>query len=121
VAGENIYFYADNIQIWIDPLGLQCEYVKKFLIANPKFKKFIGKNKMEIHHRMPQVLYKNDILKGDPHRLSNLYAVPKELHRKFITPQWNKFLKTNPKPAEIMKFAIEMDKKIAQFINVIGR
>ncbi|HEY5749429.1 MAG TPA: RHS repeat-associated core domain-containing protein [Chryseolinea sp.] len=108
----------------IGRLGKVLTYGERFIQASPWMKKFVGKKLMEIHHRIPQLyvrlgLFNESMLTS----LSNLQAIPRQVHRKIVTPAWNRFAKLNPNPtaAEVMKFAIEMDKKIAPYINRINR
>jgi RHS repeat-associated protein len=93
-----------------------------FLRAYPRFQQFVQTGKMEIHHRIP--LQWAHLFPGvDPNRLSNLYALPVNIHRQIVTPAWNAFARANPFPsaADVAKFAIEMDKIIAPYINRIFR
>ena len=101
----------------------ESNYVQRFLQANPRFNKFIGKGLMEVHHRIPQIFYRNGIVNGDPHAVSNLYALPRDIHRTVVTPAWNTFRVQNPNAtsAQIVEFAINMDRTIAPWINTIGR
>jgi RHS repeat-associated protein len=106
------------------PWGKLVTYPSKFYRAFPAFKKFIGKEMMEIHHRIPQRYIKNGLFPESMRTsLSNLQALPYKIHRGLVTPEWNAFSAANPNAtrAQIMKFAIEMDKKIAQYIGSIGR
>ena len=86
-------------------------------------KKFHGKKMMDIHHRIPKTYYEKGILKGDPNRLSNLYALPKHIHQDIVNKEWIKFNKLFPYPtqAQIIKKAIELDKQIMEYINIVGR
>jgi RHS repeat-associated protein len=91
-----------------------------FLRVYPRFQKFVGTGKLSMHHRIP--LQWSHLFPGvDPNRISNLYAVPLSIHQRIITPAWNAFAQANPLPsaAQVMSFAIEMDKVITEFINHI--
>ncbi len=106
------------------PWGKLITYSSKFYRAYPAFEKFIGKKMMEIHHRIPQRYIDNGLFPESMRAsLSNLQALPYKIHRSVVTPAWNEFSRLNPNAtrAQIMKFAIEMDKKISQYIGAIGR
>ena len=106
------------------PFAGWAAYSTKFFKANPQMIKFVGQKMMEIHHRIPQKYINNgmfpEVMRTS---LSNLQALPRDVHRTFVTPMWNEFSRLNPDAtrAQIMKFAIEMDKKIAPNIGTIGR
>ena len=91
-----------------------------FLRAYPRFQKLVGTGRMSIHHRIP--LQWAHLFPGvDPNRLSNLYAVPTHVHNTIVTPAWNAFARASPMPtaADVMRFAMDMDRLITQFINRI--
>lgn len=127
-GGEKPFGYVSNPLDWVDLFGLAgCkDYRKIYRDAFPRMKKFVGTKKMEIHHRIPQVFIGSGKGKLFPESmrtsLSNLQGLPIDIHRKFVTPVWETFRKSNPNAtrAEIVKFAMDMDKKIAQYINVIN-
>ncbi|SUB52183.1 RHS repeat-associated core domain-containing protein [Pasteurella testudinis] len=123
-GGETPYSYVQNPWDWLDPFGLaSCNYRKIYMDAYPKMKKFIGTGKLEVHHRIPQVFIKNGKFpQSMKTSLSNLQGLPTKIHRQVVTPAWEAFRKTNPNAtkAEIMKFAANMDKTIAQYINKIN-
>ncbi|HDR1023055.1 TPA: hypothetical protein QB352_002374 [Pasteurella multocida] len=87
-------------------------------------KKFIGTGKLEVHHRIPQVFIGDRKLFPESMRtsLSNLQGLPKDVHRKIVTPAWQAFRRANPNAtrSEIIKFAMRMDQKISQYINVVN-
>jgi RHS repeat-associated protein len=99
------------------------QHVDIFLKANPRFRKWVGTGKMHVHHRIPQVYFRERLFTHDMNALSNLYALPKGVHEKMVTPAWNRFRRQNPKAtrAEVMAFAAEIDQKIARYINRIGQ
>jgi uncharacterized protein RhaS with RHS repeats len=99
------------------------QHVDIFLKANPRFRKWVGTGQMHVHHRIPQVYFRDGVFTHDMNSLTNLYALPKGVHEQMVTPAWNKFRKQNPHAtrAEVMKFAIQIDQKIARYINTIGR
>ena len=108
----------------IIPWGRFAGYASKFYRAYPAFEKFIGKGMMEIHHRIPQKFIDKGLFPESMRAsLSNLQALPRDIHRSIVTPMWNEFSRLNPEAtrAQIVKFAIEMDKRIAPYINKIGR
>lgn len=79
---------------------------------------------MEIHHRIPQKYIKNGLFPEEMlTSLSNLQGLPKSIHQKIVTPAWNNFMRNHPEASrsQIMKFAMDMDKIIAPYINRIGR
>ncbi len=99
-------------------------HIRVFLRAFPKFRKFAGKGIMEIHHRIPQVFFREGKFSLNlMNRLSNLQALPVNIHRRIVTPAWEAFRRSNPNASarEIIDFAIRMDKRIGQYINKIGR
>jgi hypothetical protein len=87
-------------------------------------KKFVETYKLEVHHRIPQVFIGKGKLFPESMRvsLSNLQGLPRYIHRKYVTPAWEAFRKANPNAtrAEIVKFAMDMDKRMAQYINKIN-
>ena len=125
-GGETPYSYVHNVLDFLDLFGLAgCKsYRKAYLDAFPRMKKFVGTGKLEVHHRIPQVFIGKGKLFPESMRasLSNLQGLPRDIHRGSVTPAWETFRKTNTNAtrAEIIKFAIDMDKKIAQYINVIN-
>lgn len=74
---------------------------------------------MEIQHRVPQQFYK----KGNPHRVSNLYGLPKNIHQNIANREWLEFTKlyTNPSHAQIVKKDLEIKELLIQYINRIGK
>ena len=131
---------SDQSDRWVTGLGLAAgallpgggygkaakyssKHAKVFITANPKFLKFHKKDVMDIHHRIPKMYYEKGYLKGDPNRLSNLYALPKKIHQKRVNKHWTQFRKNNPYPTpkEIMRQAILLDREFAKYINRIGR
>ncbi len=79
---------------------------------------------MQIHHRIPQKYIRSGLFPKEMlTSLSNLQGLPTEIHQKIVTPAWSAFMRANPNASasEVMKFAIEMDKKIVPYINSIGR
>ncbi|MGC7560725.1 RHS repeat-associated core domain-containing protein [Pasteurella sp. PK-2025] len=125
-GGEQPYRYVHNVLDFLDPLGLAgcAKYRQIYLKAFPRMKKFIGTGKLEVHHRIPQIFIGKGRLFPESMRtsLSNLQGLPRDIHRKIVTPAWEAFRKTNPNAtrAEIVKFAMDMDKKIAEYINIIN-
>jgi hypothetical protein len=99
------------------------QHVDIFLKANPRFRKWVGTGQMHVHHRVPQVYFREGLFTHDMNSLSNLYALPKGVHEQMVTPAWNKFRRQNPHATrtQVMAFALEVDKKIARYINTIGR
>jgi hypothetical protein len=91
-----------------------------FYKANPRFQKFIGTFKMEIHHRIP-LQWTHLFQSSDPNRLSNLYALSRSVHRTVVTPAWNAFASGNPNASasDVLRFAMDMDKVIGWLINRI--
>ncbi|OJH37302.1 RHS repeat-associated core domain-containing protein [Cystobacter ferrugineus] len=122
-GGLEPWNYVPDPTGWVDPWGLISCYVRDFIKAYPKFNKFVGKGMMDIHHRIPQMYFRNGLFRGDKHALSNLYALPRDVHQKIVTPQWNAFSRQNPHAtqADVVRFAMKMDKQIARYINAIGR
>ncbi|HKG08707.1 MAG TPA: DUF6443 domain-containing protein [Pedobacter sp.] len=107
---------------YVGDLAKGAKYGTKFYKAYKSLDKV--RKTMQIHHRIPQKYIKNGLFpKKMLTSLSNLQGLPTEIHQKVVTPAWNAFMKANPNAsrAEVMKFAIEMDKTIAQHINTIGR
>ncbi len=98
------------------------KYFRDFYKAYPKLQKFIGRGLLEIHHRIPQ-RYINSGLFPESMRtsLSNLQGLPRDVHRKIITPLWNKWSRknTNPSQSDVLKFAREVDELTRQFINKV--
>jgi hypothetical protein len=90
--------------------------------AYPNLQKHIGQFKIEIHHRIP-LQWAHLFPNTNPNRLSNLYVLPRYVHRAIVNPAWNAFFKSNPlpSPSDVLKFAIEMNEIIAQFINRIPK
>ena len=115
-GGETPYAYMHNPWDWLDPFGLAgCNFRQAYLNAFPRMKKFVGTYKLEVHHRIPQVFIGKGKLFPESMRtsLSNLQGLPRDIHRKYVTPAWEAFRKANPNAtrAEIVKFAMNMDKK----------
>ncbi|WP_424405442.1 RHS repeat-associated core domain-containing protein [Pasteurella sp. PK-2025] len=125
-GGETPYRYVHNVLDFLDPFGLAgcAKYRQIYLKAFPRMKKFIGTGKLEVHHRIPQIFIGKGRLFPESMRtsLSNLQGLPRDIHRKIVTPAWEAFRKTDPNAtrAEIVKFAMDMDKKIAEYINIIN-
>lgn len=78
---------------------------------------------MEIHHRIPQMyIGKNKLFPPSMRRsLSNLQALSVKNHR-MISGYWANFRRNNPNPtrSEVLKFAMQMDKIAAEYINIIN-
>lgn len=75
----------------------------------------------DVHHRIP--LEWDHLMPGHPNRVSNLIAVPSEIHNKFITPAWNKW-KTSlngrtPTQSEIMGQALKIDQEYSNIMKFI--
>jgi len=123
LGGQNLYVYAPNPIAWIDPEGLKC-HLRPYFKAYARMKKFRGRLKMEVHHRIPQMYIGVKKLFPESMRtsLSNLQGLPRNVHRKIVSPMWASFRKTNPKPtrAQIVKKAMEIDKVIAEHINKVN-
>jgi hypothetical protein len=105
-------------------LAVITSYAARFTELYPALRKFVGKGMMEIHHRIPQMYIRSGLFpESMMTSLSNLQGLPKRIHQTIVTPAWNEFARLYPNAtrAQIMKFAIEMDKKIAPYINKIGR
>jgi len=125
LSGEfGFYNYVDDTNYLIDIFGQQSTYAKKYFDASKRMKKFIGKKKIEIHHRIPQKYIGSKKLFPESMRtsLSNLQGLPRDVHRKVVSPEWAKFRKLNPNPtrAQVMKQAMKIDKMIAQHLNKIN-
>ncbi len=79
---------------------------------------------MEVHHRIPQMYIGVKKLFPESMRtsLSNLQGLPRNVHRKIVSPMWASFRKNHPKPtrAQIVKKAMEIDKVIAEHINKVN-
>ncbi|MCO7520894.1 MULTISPECIES: RHS repeat-associated core domain-containing protein [unclassified Pseudomonas] len=122
-GGLNLYRYAANALTWIDPLGLAC-YRNIYFNAFPRMKKFIGKLKLEVHHRIPQMYIGAGKLFPESMRtsLSNLQGLPRHIHRKVVSPMWTAFRKQHPKPtrAQVVKKAMEIDKVVSEHINKVN-
>jgi len=93
-----------------------------FFRAYPRLGKFIGTGKLEIHHRIP-LEWSHLLPRVDPNRITNLYALPRTIHRGLVNPYWAFFRSSNPIPtlSEVMKFTIQIDRIIAQYINRIPK
>lgn len=107
---------------YVGDLAKGAKYSTKFYKAYSSLNKV--KKMMQIHHRIPQKYIRSGLFPKEMlTSLSNLQSLPTEVHQKIVTPAWTAFMRANPNAsrAEVMKFAIEMDKKIAQHINAIGR
>lgn len=103
---------------YIGDLAKGANYGTKFYKAYASLDKV--RKTMQIHHRIPQKYIRNGLFPKEMlTSLSNLQGLPTGIHQKIVTPAWSAFMRANPNAsrAEIMKFAIEMDKKIAQFIK----
>jgi RHS repeat-associated protein len=99
-------------------------YGNRFYDAYRSLEKFKGTGLLEIHHRIPQKYIRDGLFPEEMMTsLSNLQGLPTNIHQKIVTPAWNAFMRNNPNPSrtQVMKFAIEMDKVIAPYINRIGR
>lgn len=98
--------------------------IKEPTTANPKMKKFIGKLKIEIHHRIPQMYIGTGRLFPEAMRtsLSNLQGLPRKIHREVVSPAWTAFRKANPTPtrAEVIQQAMRIDKQVAEHIGRIN-
>ncbi|KMW34291.1 RHS repeat domain-containing protein, partial [Parabacteroides sp. 2_1_7] len=121
----NLYGYVHDTNYWVDVLGLSSSgYAKRFFDANPKMKKFIGKLKIEIHHRIPQMYIGTGRLFPEAMRtsLSNLQGLPRKIHREVVSPAWTAFRKANPTPtrAEVIQQAMRIDKQVAEHIGRIN-
>lgn len=121
----NIYAYVDDVNFVLDLFGLSSSsYADRYYAANPKKKKFVGKFKMEIHHRIPQMYIGKGKLFPEAMRtsLSNLQGLSKKVHRKIVSPLWTTFRKENPNPtrAKVMEYAMYVDKYIAKYIERIN-
>jgi hypothetical protein len=86
------------------------KYGMAFFKAFPKFQRFLGTRLMQIHHRIPQqyrYLFGNEAIDN----LSNLIALPTDVHQKFITPMWKSFAQSFPNPTQnqVYKFVKIMD------------
>ena len=125
-SGEpNLYAYVQEPNTLVDLFGLSCSvYTKRFFDANPRMKKFIGKLKLEIHHRVPQMYIGANKLFPESMRtsLSNLQGTPRHIHRQVVSPAWSAFRKTNPNPtrAQVIQQAMRIDKQIAEHIGRIN-
>jgi len=126
ISGPNPYQFASNVLGWIDPWGLACKpnYRNVYFDAFARMTKFIGKGKIEIHHRIPQMYIGAKKLFPESMRmsLSNLQGLPTHIHRSVVSPAWAAFRKANPNPTarEVMKMAQKIDKMIAEHINKIN-
>lgn len=84
----------------------------------------LGKLKIEIHHRIPQMYIGTGRLFPEAMRtsLSNLQGLPRKIHREVVSPAWTAFRKANPTPtrAEVIQQAMRIDKQVAEHIGRIN-
>ena len=118
----DIYGYGDTSGLEGQLAGIfpGKAFTQTFVKAFPKFRKFVGKGIMEVHHRIPQKYRDNGLFgPGAVDNLSNLQALPKGFHRKFVTPMWNKFAARFPNAtqAQVAQFSRIVDTLIGDIAN----
>ena len=113
-----LHSYVEDSNSSIDVWGLSSTYARKFYKANPHMKK--RTSPIDIHHRIPQMYIGPKRLFPESMRtsLSNLQALPREVHRKFVTPKWAEFRSKYPNPtrSQVIRQAMEVDRDIMQYL-----
>ncbi len=80
-------------------------------------------NNLEMHYRIPDNFIGENKLFPEEMNIgrSNRYLLPRYIYKMVIAPAWKTFTKYNPRPsrAQVLKNAIEIDKRIIEYIKPI--